>query len=174
MTIRFDIDYYDLRAYYRNFVNTNKSMIWRKWLLALFLPVMILAEPVISIFSSSPYRVDPVFWWMMVIISLVWIALVFIMYRTMPARLARKVMTNPENAGIVGYREMSFTDEEIRTKSDKTEGKLSWSAIVKAKDAGTHFLLFVNANQAYIIPKRAMDSGQIEELGSLLKAHKLL
>ena len=174
MTIRFGIDYYDLRAYYRDFVKTTPSMVWRRWLLAILLPVVLFADPLSSILSGTPYNVDAVFFYMLAAISAVWVAVVFILYRNMPSRLARKVIANPQNVGVVGYREMTFSDDGICVKREDSESQMSWSAIVKAKDIGTHFLLYVAATQAFMVPKHKMNRSDVETLESLLKMHDLL
>jgi hypothetical protein len=174
MTIKFDIDYNDLVAYYRYFAKTSKNMIFGKWLRVLIVPALML----INLLSSSSSEYDKKFGLFVllvhVLISAVWVIIILVIEHSRPARIVRKQITNPENIGIIGYREMTFTDDGIIAKSEKSETKMSWDAIVKVTETGTYFLPYIGANQAFIIPKQKITPQDVETLESLFKAHNLL
>jgi hypothetical protein len=83
-------------------------------------------------------------------------------------RTMRKRVDVPENANLFGMRTIEPDDEKIHLIADKSETTLQWDAIVKYAELDGHFLLFVGADQACIIPKRAMTETQIDELRQLL------
>jgi hypothetical protein len=173
MTIRFGTDYYDLLTFYRYSVKANRALQWRKWMLVVFVPVFIFFNPVVYLFRSPPRILEAEFWWMMAVISAAWIVAVLVAYRNMPARMTRRLMANPENASLWGYGEMTFTDDGITAKDDRSESGVKWHAVVKVRDTGTHILIYVTANAAYIVPKKKIAAQDVATIEALLAAHGL-
>lgn len=171
MTIGFDLELPDVLAFTKHYVKTNKRFRRVKTIgfivgpLIFFIMLLPKLEPGTDIFVGAL-----VGW---VLCSLFYALILILAFRRMPARMAKQVSSNPENANLIGFREMTFSDDEIKVKSDKIDLKMNWDVMVKLGDTDTHYLLYTGENQAYIIPKQKISEQDVKTLDSLFKAHNL-
>ena len=62
----------------------------------------------------------------------------------------------------------NFSETGVFIKDDVKESKLNWRAFIKKMENDKYYYLYLNANSAYIIPKKVLKSSvQKEELESL-------
>lgn len=77
-----------------------------------------------------------------------------------------KVMLGVEQEIIINH-------EGIRCKNINSTSKYEWPLMYRAYENKKYFLIFVNTQQAVIIPKRDLESLQIEQLRVMIQ-HKIL
>ena len=65
-----------------------------------------------------------------------------------------KLFRSGRNAGLIGPRTLTFTEENLLITTSLSESKLKWPAFEYLKESDEHLFLFLTVNQAYIIPKR--------------------
>ncbi len=73
-------------------------------------------------------------------------------------RSAERISENPENSSLFTEYYLTASDKELIIKSNVTEKKYFWKAIIKKTETDTHYFLFENSLQAIIIPKSACKS----------------
>lgn len=99
------------------------------------------------------------------------IAIAFSYYRT-PYRVmekAQKLITKEENAKLLAERDVVLNDSELQITNAGSNSVIKWDSIVKFAVTKKYFLLFINSEQAYLIPKRLMASqAEIDELDKFL------
>lgn len=83
----------------------------------------------------------------------------------------RMAKTDQVTLGV--EQEITINDEGIRCKSINSNSKYEWPLMYKAYENKKYFLIFVNMQQAVIVPKRDLQGIQIEQLRDMIK-HKIL
>lgn len=73
-------------------------------------------------------------------------------------RSAEKIADNPDNDSLFTDYNLTATDSELLIKTEFTETKYYWKAIIKKTETDSHYFLFENSLQAIIIPKSACKS----------------
>lgn len=171
MTLCFDLTFSDMLAFTRHYVTTSKRIrrVKKMYMFggSLFFFVIVLSQlkPGTDAFVGGLTAA--------ILISLIFILLCLILFRRIPARMAKQLSSNPENANLIGFREMTFSNDEIKVKNDKLDVKMSWDMIVKLGNTDTHYLLYTGENQAYIVPKQKISGEEVKTLDALFKAHNL-
>ena len=172
MTIGFDIQLPDVLAFTKHYVATNKNL-RRTWNVLTWIgPVLFIGLVLLQTKPGTDAFLGGIVG--AVLLSVFYVLLLLLARRRTPLRLAKQVFSNPENSNLIGYREMTFSEDEILLKSDKIDLKMAWNTIIKVGDMDTHFLLYTGSNQAYIIPKRKITLQDVETLNVLFKSHNLL
>ncbi len=82
----------------------------------------------------------------------------FINVRSNTKRAAERVADLPDNSSIFNESTVTFSETGIIVKDELKEIKYQWKAILKKSESQNYYLLFLNAVQAIIIPKRVFKS----------------
>ena len=72
---------------------------------------------------------------------------------------------------ILRIVEWRFSDEGVHIQSDVASSDILWKAFIRFREGSKVLLLYTQKGQANFIPKRAMDSSQLDELRNLINAH---
>jgi hypothetical protein len=67
---------------------------------------------------------------------------------------------NPDNANIFSDTFLTATDTDLKLQSEYFETKALWKAIVNKAETDSHYFLYINAVQAFIIPKRCFKNNE--------------
>lgn len=82
----------------------------------------------------------------------------------------RRQAENKENANLFGAYTMEFDDGKVRIAGGKSEETLQWAAFVRFIEAPEYFFPYLSAQQALIVPKRAMTEAEVGGLRELLNS----
>ena len=85
--------------------------------------------------------------------------------------LQKKIMSNPDDDALIYQnRTITFTEEgiEMEYADCQSYSKLVWSAIVKVGGNKKYFFLYVQSNQAIIIPREKISPVDDENIKALL------
>lgn len=84
-----------------------------------------------------------------------------------------KRMAKTDKVTLGVEQEITINNEGIICESINSKSKYEWPLMYKAYENKKYFLIFVNMQQAVIVPKRNLEIQQIEQLRELIK-HKIL
>lgn len=97
---------------------------------------------------------------------------VIINYSQVPYRLkskARKFIKEDDNKHLLEELELELTDKEIIVSNKELRSYQSWTSITKYAVSKKYFFLYVNAENAHLIPKRLLSTQQeIEKFDKFL------
>lgn len=90
------------------------------------------------------------------LVSILWIIFYPNYFYKLIAKNVKKAIREGDNDGLLGKRQMSFSDNGLTdyTHSGKTE--ISWQGVKEFKEDDDYFFLYNSAVSAYIIPKREL------------------
>jgi YcxB-like protein len=104
---------------------------------------------------QRPATFDSYFFYSLAIIAAIYIAPIFSIdsvYR----KTIIAYTDNPLNANIFNDANIIISENGIYAKGKYAETKYNWKAIVKKEEDGEFYYLFLNTDQALLIPKRCM------------------
>ena len=85
---------------------------------------------------------------------------------------AKTFAENPLNATLFDDYEINISETGISTKGRSSESKFQWVCIVKKKEDNRFYYLFLDSQQAILLPKRSLKlKGDVEELEKLLSRY---
>ena len=158
MQINFDLDANDAKAFqdYYNKHDKRAKIFARIHSLILFVALMCLA-----------------FFTEIGLVSFLIVVGSIVMYSWLYPFLQKKIMSNPEDdSSRYQNRTMIFTEEgvDVETKDTKSQTytKFVWSAIVKIGGTKKYFFLYLQSNEAIIIPREKISATDDENLKTLL------
>lgn len=73
-------------------------------------------------------------------------------------RLVASITDNPMNAHFFGEMQINIAETGIFTRGEFAETKFQWPGIVKKEENKDYYFLYLNSEQAILIPKRAFKS----------------
>ncbi len=91
---------------------------------------------------------------------LVFNLLPFFTGRAQIVKQAESITNDPENESIFMEVTVVATDTDLHLKDKFTQTTTLWAAIIKKIETPTHYYLFINGMQAYLIPKRAFKNNE--------------
>jgi len=83
-------------------------------------------------------------------------------------------LSEKENAMFFAEREITFSQESIRTITEDGEETFRWKAMIKLVETKDSYYLYNSAITALILPIRVFTEKQDEELRTLFALHHLL
>ena len=114
---------------------------------------------------------DSYFFFSILVLVLIFIIPIFDL-RYIYRKQAKTFSENPLNASLFYEYEINISETEISTKGRYSESKLQWASIVKKKEDNRFYYLFVDSQQAILLPKRSLKlKADVEELEKLLSRH---
>lgn len=74
-------------------------------------------------------------------------------------RALNKTKKIPDSNGLIlGKKELEFTEDLIIYSASTSQGTYEWSSIQKLKENSKAFYLYMDANMAIMVPKKALNS----------------
>jgi hypothetical protein len=87
--------------------------------------------------------------------------------RLLARQMAKQVFKNSPH---VRFPQMfAFADENLTITGELFDANLKWQALLEAAETATDFFLFINRDQAYVLPKRVFKVGEEPLLRDFLK-----
>ena len=77
----------------------------------------------------------------------------------------RLIKSNP---AILSETTIEFDENSLSIKNDIASSSLPWKSFIKAAMHKEYFELYITELQAYVIPKRAFDSNQLEKFENIV------
>jgi YcxB-like protein len=118
-------------------------------------------------FAASPHNFDLFFFYTLLVLASIYILPLFSIKNSC-RKHALAFYNNPLNSGTFLQTEMMFSETGIFGKYSYGECNYRWGCINKKVETTEHFLLYIGADQAFILPKRAlkseMDKAKLMEL----------
>ena len=105
------------------------------------------------------------------VLPIVMIALIWVWF--IPSAMKRQINRAYENNPQGMHRELIFSEENILIKTLKSESTFEYDGILKWGSTETAYFLFITLNQAFIIPKTALQTGDEEKLLQILENHNI-
>jgi len=78
----------------------------------------------------------------------------------------RLIKSNP---AILSRTIVEFDEDNLSFNNDIGSSSMPWKSFIKASIQKEYYELYITELQAYVIPKRAFDSTQLEKFESIVK-----
>lgn len=78
--------------------------------------------------------------------------------RSSADKQGEEIADDPENAAVFAETFLEATDTGLHLKTENSDTRYSWQAIVKKTETESYYFLFINAIQAIIVPKRILQN----------------
>ena len=158
MQINFDLDANDEKAFRDYYNKHDKRAKLFGWIHSVILFVALLCLFLITEIGLVGF--------------LIFYGSIIIYYWWLYPFLQKKIMSNPEVDSSIYHHTATFTEEgvEVEVKDTKSQSyiKLVWSAIVKVGGNTKYFFLYIQSNQAIIIPREKISAIDDENIKALL------
>jgi hypothetical protein len=100
-----------------------------------------------------------------------WVLLLPMLSKQGVKRRARTIVKNARPGAVIGYREITVSEEHIWYKSELYDNKLKWGVIQKLDQMPSHVLIYLAETSALIIPNSAIgDANAILEFVTFAQA----
>ena len=80
-----------------------------------------------------------------------------LIWRKLPGALRRHIRTG-KNRAFLGPQRMELQSEGVRRIHSQSESKVNWSSVEKLVSSKSYLGIYIAANQAFVVPKRAFKS----------------
>jgi hypothetical protein len=88
-------------------------------------------------------------------------------------RAVRRFYDDPDNRWMFGSRRVSITPEGLHTTSAVSRGFYSWEGIIKVRETDDHAFLYISAEQAVVVPRRAFrNTDEFERFIDLVRRYR--
>jgi hypothetical protein len=74
-----------------------------------------------------------------------------------------KLLGEGENESVLGSCTITLSPDGIYTKTEKSEGKINWSAVIKTVQSEKHIFLYIGSVNAFVIPKAAFANNKTKQ-----------
>ncbi len=78
--------------------------------------------------------------------------------RSSADKQGEEIADDPENASVFAETFLEATDTGLHVRTETSDTRYTWQAIVKKTETESYYFLFINAIQAIIIPKRILQN----------------
>lgn len=92
------------------------------------------------------------------ILSILWVIFYPKYFYRHITRMAKKMIKEGKNEGLLGEHRMIFTDEGIEDHTSNGQTKVNWTGITEFKEDDANFYLYNSSVSAYILPKRDLEN----------------
>lgn len=164
MSIAFDLDIDDLLAFYRHYYDTNRQIVRNKRMRMILFPALY----VILAFTLRDNLVCFIF--LLVCAALMPLYIMW-RYKKPLMKKVRKNLIKPENAIFFGTRQMAFDQEGMAVKSENTDEKVKWQALVRWVEVPGYIFLYIAENVAHVIPLAKISREEAAELRTMLDTY---
>ena len=102
------------------------------------------------------------------ILVLLMLPVLFVFERLLARQVAKQAFKS--NPHVRKPQTYAFGDENMTISGELFDTNLKWPVVVEAAETETDFFLYITKDQAYVLPKRVLKTGEEPLLRSLLKA----
>lgn len=171
VTLNYTFSKEDYTRYYQQvtlYSPGKRKAIIMAWLkrFAFFTAMLLLIK-----FSGREVTLDLYFFFSLFILFAIYIIPLF----ELPAihrKNARAFIDDPLSHNFFTDYEVGISDTGISMKGGLTESKFQWGSIVKKEENDQHYYLFINSQQAIVLPKRSLSlPGDKQELERFFAQH---
>ena len=168
MEVEFDIVLDDLVAFNEYHVSTSPTA-RRQFLFAWVVPPAISAgiAAIVLVKAGSPMEPSWLFWLLLFLVVFTLLYLVDFprKRRKRIEKLARRLLSEGKNKGILGAHRLSITPEAVRATTEFGDGVTKWPAVEKIAVTDAYAFIYVGAVNALIVPRRAFaDESEFQKL----------
>ena len=78
-------------------------------------------------------------------------------------RRIQKMLSEGENKTMLGHCRMTLLPEGISTKTEHSEGRIDWSAIIKIAESEKHVYLYTGSINAFVVPRTAFENDEAKQ-----------
>lgn len=95
--------------------------------------------------------------------------IVSLLRRPITDRLVRRMFREGDNKGIICQHELEIDDQGIVERTEVGEARQSWRAVERIEESDDHAFIYVSSMMAHVIPKRAVETGDVQAFLSQAK-----
>lgn len=167
MTIRYKLTQADLFNfnYYTEWASPDKKNFRINYCLS-YLTIPLIFVFVILTFGEPQNEIKN----LIVLLVIAVIMSILIIYSSIDKfrRRIRKIYSDENNFAFYLEEELILDSSNIIARNEISESRLGWSAIVKKVETTSYFYLYLNTQQAIIIPKSVLNSEELGQLKTIL------